>query len=353
MSKAVLAYEYIYGTPGDPSTREAVGTVCPVTETASLAAVERRERMVEILLRSAFLRLNPRPCGMHYTWPRLSGRRAPGIFRDMMRRALYQCDAIQDFEAQAVIDLGVPVSAYLYVRPAYEQSYKTAEQKPSLREVVIGPEKEQEEQEQEQEQEVIDPSTVEGQYHLHKVVVPNRARVLQARYMRSLSTDDLMGVFMLLLVATVSWEEARTIVRAQWEEEPVTGEGDPVTVHQNLQRESQLVALQESILRRGTCFLYCDVRGYGERAKHRRQMMDEAVDLYDGLLNAAHHLEPLLIGSLFDELAGRLGTPQEKLIDAVEDEVAQKLGVKGAFETHPFNQHRGIDPGYWPSPDDP
>lgn len=350
MSQAVLTYEYIYGSDDDPSTREPVGAICPVTEAASLAAVERRERTVEILLRSSLLRIEPRPSGLHNTWPRLAGRRARAIFRDLMRRALYQCDAIQDFEAQAVMEVAVPVSAYLYTPTADEQSRHIPRWKRPR--VIFGPER---------EEVVIDGSTVEEQRYLYRVIVPNRARVLQVAYMRSLSTDDLMGLFMLAWVALVSWRESRRGPFAQLqmhnhpvEDQPVEDEPIENVLDGQMPLESQfqLVAFHETILSRGSCFLFCDVRRYGERATHHRQMLDDTEAVH-GEINANPHLEQLLHVTLEEELCARLGVSRAELTQAVEAEVAEKIGVEGAFAVHPDTQENGLDPGYWPAPEWP
>lgn len=321
-STAVLAHRYIYGEAGDPSTRDAVCVVLPIEDVSSLAEVEQRERRVEILLKAPFLRVQPGPSGRNYTWPRLSGEPRE-TFRRMMRRALHQCDAIQDFEAQAATDLGIPVSAYLYRRPVPCPATAESDSGSSS---DFGADSCGAPRQEAPEHPGMDGTTIEGQRRLHQVVVPDRARRLQIEYIKALPTPELMAIFMLIHVATTSWVESRIVMQND---------------------APRRLSLQENILRRGSCFLYCDVRGYGEMAKHRREMLDECTEMLDSIADESNSLLPPLFKVLLDELRARLGVPTEDVEAAVLGRVEKLLcSDEPVFATPPRTQEHGVDPLY-------
>jgi hypothetical protein len=286
-----------------------MGMVVSTTDWRSLVEVEDREREIRILLSAPYLRINPGPSGKAYTWPRLDATSKHGLDR-LLKRALYRCDALRDLEAQAVVNVGLPVSAY---------SFRPQKRKLGARGRDM----------------VIEQSgTAAKQRRLRQVTIPNEARSLQIQYLKDLPDVDIFAIFALTRVAVESWHEFRML--------PAHDFGtDFTTLH------DRQVAFQETILRQGSYFLYSEVRGFGVRARHRTEMLNECMDSLDEIeLNVDRDLHPSLYTSLRNELRDRINVPKEDFEKVVLGRIEKLIGAKEpAFQDPPSRRGHGAAAG--------
>lgn len=304
-SSVLLAYDYGYGDGKHEDTDEAVGVVLRVTGWGSLVEVEDREREIGILLSAPYLRINPGPGGTAYTWPRLDSTSRQGLHH-LLKRALYHCDALRDLEGQAVVNVGLPVSAYSF-RPQAPKLDATG------RDVAVE-----------------ESGTPAKQRRLRQVTIPNEARHLQIQYLKELPDADIFAIFALTRVAVESWHEFRML--------PAHDFGtDFTTLH------DRQVAFQETILRQGSYFLYSEVRGFGVRARHRTEMLNDCMDSLDEIeLNVDRDLCPSLYTSLRNELRARINVPRRDLERAVLGRVEKLIGAREpAFADPPSRRGHG------------
>lgn len=301
----------------DPIRMGAFPRMLDITVWESLDKVVTREKEIEILLNAPYLRLKPGPGCTPLPWPSLE----PGTcaeLRALLKRGLYLCDAIADLEARAVYEIGVPSKHHSFV-PDDKECHQS----------------------------VAFTKLVNDCPQFHKLVrqdvVPVKTRRLQIVYIESLPDDDLCALYALCRIVTESWIEARMLhfgsrpfESSDDEDDDANQADDEDDDNRSLRiwREKE-VALQETLLRHGSYFLYAEVRGHGARANHGRELarrsLKQSRDYMTGSLRI--NWEPGLQMTLKKELRDRFNVDIDNLERCVMNRVDDLIGAtRPSFE---------------------
>lgn len=282
---------------------EPVAQVIPVNEWESIEEVKCREREVKILLNAPYLRLNPGPGASAFTWPKLACPVMREKLRAILKRALYQCDRLRDMEALAVAENELPARAYDYFPDISNLPSNLAQ---SL---------------------INSGLDTDLQRYISSESVPLAARRLQRRQLRRLHLNELAEMFILCRIAVESWHASKML--------PPYRIGDES--NDNFPREK---AFQETLLRYGSYFLYSEARGFGARAKHKREMFEKTEShLFQyGTEDGPFKNDHPLFDRLKDELKDRLKVGDRNHLEAaifahVEELIGAKAGT--VFENPP------------------
>ena len=245
----------------------------PVTSWGCIETLETREREIEMLLDGGFLHVDAQS-----RWPKVSSRAERMKLRDVLKRALYQCDAIADVETDVIL---------LLRHESHKGLNKDLEMVSAENQLVR------------EKQLIMAGATFAPRCSkvVRRALVRWGARRSQADHVRALGDDDLCGIVALLHVAAQSLHASRfsplAVPPAAWAEEAT--------------------AFREAIARHGSWFLYAHVRGYFQRGRHGQGLLRLALaDLrrFEGEPGAGGTVAappPGLHMTLLRELRTRLG----------------------------------------------
>ena len=155
-----------------------------------------------------------------------------------------------------------------------------------------------------------------------------RTRRLQVAFLEGLGDDDLIAVYTLCRIAVESWHGMSM--------KPAHIFGNPLSSV----FEKELV-YKETLLRYGSWFLFGEVRGYGARSHHRRQLLD---DTHKEHTESPHHLRPILkesalVATMNHALHKRLGVPVRDLDGKVLPRVEKMIGARSPVFRDPPSRH--------------
>ncbi|KFH41361.1 hypothetical protein ACRE_079150 [Hapsidospora chrysogenum ATCC 11550] len=302
-SPGLLGYEYVLISF---STWTHLPILQPVYEWKSLKILEAREREIEFLLDSSWLRLGPATGPAGIPWPKLDpGPKAK--FRALLKKGLYLCDTIRDMEAKAVVELGCPSRAHAFhpARWPYEEPAAPG----SPRDFFCRPGMVHE----------TDTDMVEGTM---KRVIPQKTRNLQKKFLGVAPVDDLVAIYMVQRIVGESWLEKCIPFGVEH------GVDNLVPFYLNV--------LQELLMRHGSWYLYDEFRGDAAMGARLLQARRETAEELREMELEPDGADRMLLIVMCYELSRRLGVQPHELADEVATIVEQMIGAeRPAFNDPP------------------
>lgn len=161
-----------------------------------------------------------------------------------------------------------------------------------------------------------------------------RTRRLQVAFIEKLPGEDLISLYTLCRIAAESWHGVNMM--------PAHVFGNPMSSV----FEKELV-FKETLLRFGSWFLFGEVRGYGPRSYHRRQLLDETHKEAINPSYSSPHSPPIqkesaLVATMNHELHMRFKVRVRDLDSKVLPMVEEVIGAtKPAFKDPPSQRGHG------------
>lgn len=254
---------------------------------------EREAEINTLIYTSGYLRIchNISPDAKK-AWPKLEDD-AVSKLRVMLRKALYICDALYDIEAQAVLDMDLPVPAYRFLPRCTRPLTKT--------------------------------ETTDWYYFLQSshrdelqralclIRIPTMARNDQFRFIQRLPTEDILALWTLCYFASESFHE--------WRSTASRGDMDEAIGKER--------ALKHCILSYGSYFLYGHVRGSGARSRHTTSLFNPVIrEFTTDDPEEANALPPGALAAMNNSLMKRLDVSIRKVDEKALDMLVEELGVK-------------------------
>jgi hypothetical protein len=264
----------------------------PVHEWKSLRILEAREREIEVLLDSPWLRPEPPVGPAGIPWPRLEpGPKAK--FRALLKKGLYLCDAIRDMEARAVVKLGCPSKNHAF-HPARWPYEEPAAARAFFGRPGMVPDRASE--------------MVEGPMEWK---IPKETLKFQRWFLMDASDDELVAIYMLLWIVTESWLEEHIPPAIE------NGTSNTIPFFMRL--------IHELLMRHGSWYLYGEITDDAPiRGQRLRQWRQETTVEFKEKMREPGGMYKMLGAVLLYELKKRLDGALElrtKIVAIVEKNI--------------------------------
>ncbi|VUC22417.1 unnamed protein product [Clonostachys rosea] len=224
--------------PGSQDSAQGKPDLTHMNSFVVLEKLRKRDNELEILLRAPYFLLERGPGATPPSWPAFPNKDSKSLLRSLLKRAIDRCGVLADMEGRAVVDVGKPSQWYDYMPESGGDTATTHNNSYSAWMAMCATE-----------------------HEIKSELVPKRTLELQMEYLESLSFDSLVELHFLGTYLA----ECRRMA-------------SPKTAPMELEDFIQEHLFQESILRHGSWTLYGEIRGYGARSAHCRQMRDKILE---------------------------------------------------------------------------